>query len=75
MLKTILFVLQIAVPVCLMVCILVQQKGTALGSAFGGEGGGFYVKKRGLEKKIFWASIVLGALFLIVSLFNLFILR
>lgn len=71
MLKTILIVLQVAVPIFLMVCILIQQKGTALGSAFGSEGGATYVKKRGLEKKIFWVSVVLGALFIIVSLFNL----
>ena len=71
MLKTILMVLQVAVPIFLMVCILIQQKGTALGSAFGSEGGTTYVQKRGVEKKIFWASIVLGALFIIVSLLNL----
>lgn len=71
MLKTILLILQIAVPICLMVCVLVQQKGTALGSAFGGEGGAVYLKKRGLENKLFWATIVLGALFIIVSLVNL----
>ncbi len=75
MIKIILLVLQIAIPVLLMACILIQQKGAALGSAFGGEGGSFYVKKRGLEKKIFWASIILGALFLIVSLSNLFVLK
>ncbi|PIR91640.1 preprotein translocase subunit SecG [bacterium (Candidatus Gribaldobacteria) CG_4_10_14_0_2_um_filter_41_16] len=71
MLKTILMVLQVAVPILLMACILIQQKGTALGSAFGSEGGATYVKKRGLENKIFWASVVLGALFIIVSLINL----
>ena len=75
MLKTILLVLQIAVPVLLMACILVQQRGTALGSSFGGEGGGFYMKKRGLEKKIFWASIVLAALFIIISLLNLLFIK
>lgn len=73
MFKTILFVLQIAVPCLLIVCILVQQRGTALGSAFGGEGGGFYVKRRGLEKKIFVSTVVLAALFLIVSLLNLLV--
>ncbi|MDD5750435.1 MAG: preprotein translocase subunit SecG [Candidatus Pacebacteria bacterium] len=75
MLKTILLVLQISIPVLLMVCILVQQKGTALGSSFGGEGGGFYMKKRGLEKKVFWASIVLAALFIAISLLNLLFIK
>jgi len=75
MLKTILLALQIAVPCLLMACILIQQRGTALGSSFGGEAGGFYLKKRGLEKKIFWASIGLSALFVLISLFGLFILK
>ena len=73
MFKTILLVLQIAVPVLLIVCILLQQRGTALGSAFGGEGGGFHTKRRGLEKKIFVSTIVLGVLFIVVSLLNLLV--
>lgn len=73
MLKTILFVLQIAVPVLLIACILLQQRGTALGGAFGSEGGGFYSQRRGFEKKIFVSTVVLAALFLIVSLLNLLV--
>lgn len=70
MIKNILLIVQLAVSLALIVCILLQQRGTALGSAFGG-GGGFYLKRRGMEKKIFWATVVLGALFLILSLLNL----
>lgn len=73
MFRTILSVLQIAVPVLLIVCILLQQRGTALGSAFGGEGGGFQSKRRGIEKKIYVATIVLGVLFLVVSFISLLI--
>lgn len=75
MLKVILLVLQIAIPTLLMACILVQQKGTALGSSFGGEAGGFYIKKRGLEKKIFLAAIILSALFIIIALLNLLLIK
>ena len=67
----ILLILQIAVPILLIICVLLQQRGTALGSAFGGSGGGFYLKRRGAEQKIFIATIVLGALFIIVSILNL----
>ena len=72
MLKNILTILQLAVPVLLVTSVLIQQRGTALGSAFGG-GGDVYLKRRGLEKKLFWLTIVLGALFLIVSFLNLII--
>ncbi len=68
---SILLILQIAVPCLLAVCILLQQRGTALGSAFGGGGGGFYSKRRGAEKKIFIATIVLSVLFIVVSILNL----
>lgn len=61
---------QIIVAVLLIVLILLQRRGTALGSAFGQEGG-FYATRRGLQKKIFWGTVVLGALFIILALLNL----
>ncbi len=60
---------QIAVSVILMVLILLQQRGQALGSAFGQEGG-FYATRRGIQKKIFWGTVVCGALFIILALLN-----
>lgn len=67
-----LFVLigQIITAVSLSVLILLQAKGTGLGSAFGG-GGEFYRSKRGVEKIIFIATIVFGVLFLLFSIANL----
>ena len=68
--KEFLPIAQIVVAVFLIVFILLQQRGTALGSAFGG-GGGFYATRRGIQKKIFWVTVVLGALFIILALLNL----
>jgi len=67
-----LIILQIIVSVLLMVAILLQQRGEALGSAFGGSGG-FYATRRGVQQKIFWATIVLAIMFVVVSLFNLIV--
>ncbi len=53
--------------------ILFQQRGSAMGSAFGQEGGAFYGTQRGIQKKIFWATVVLGGLFIILSVLNLII--
>ena len=61
---------QIIISVILVVLILLQQRGTALGSAFGQEGG-FYATRRGIQKKILWATIVCGVLFIILALLNL----
>jgi len=68
--KQFLPIAQIIVAVFLIIFILLQQRGTALGSAFGG-GGGFYTTRRGIQKKILWATVVLGALFVILALLNL----
>jgi len=64
-------ILQIIVSVLLIAAILFQQRGEALGSAFGGSGGGFYGTRRGIQQKIFWATIVLGVAFVVLALLNL----
>ena len=74
--KEFLPIIQIIVSVLLIIFILLQQRGTALGSAFGGGGGGgggagSYSSKRGIQQKIFLATIFLGALFIILTLLNL----
>jgi len=69
--KTILPFIQIIIAILLIVFILLQQRGTALGSAFGGEGGGFYATRRGIQKKIYWATIICGVLFIALALLNL----
>jgi len=61
---------QVIVSVVLIVLILLQQRGTALGSAFGQEGG-YYATRRGVQQKLFWATVVLGTAFIVLSLLNL----
>lgn len=63
--------LQIVIACILMVLILLQKRGTALGSAFGGESGGFYATRRGIQEKIFWATIILGIIFIGLAIFRL----
>ena len=58
---------QILVPLLLTGVILMQSKGTGLGSAWGGAGE-FYRTKRGAERVIFTATIVLSVLFLGLSI-------
>lgn len=62
---------QLVIAALLIILILFQQRGTALGSAFGQEGGGFYATRRGIQQKILWATVVCGALFIILALLNL----
>jgi preprotein translocase subunit SecG len=68
-------IIQIVVAILLIVSILFQQRGTAMGSAFGQEGGGFYSTRRGIQKKLFWATVVLGTIFVLLALANLLIYK
>lgn len=62
---------QIGVAVLLVLSILLQQRGTALGSSFGGGEGTFFATRRGIQQKLYVATIVLGILFIALSLSNL----
>jgi len=64
---------QVLVAIFLAVFILLQQRGTALGSSFGGDSGGFYGARRGLQKQLYWGTILLGILFIGLALLRLFL--
>ena len=68
--KTYLAVVQIVVSTLLIGAILLQQPGTGLSAAFGGEGN-VYRTKRGLEKVIFVATIVLAIIFFATAIANI----
>ena len=63
----ILSVFQIITSLALIVVILLQAQGTGLGGLFGG-GGEEYRSKRGVEKALFYVTIVLSVVFLGLSL-------
>lgn len=65
--------LQIALAVLMIAGILLQRSEEGLGSAFGGSGSGMIYAKRGLEKKLFIATIVLAILFIVSSILSLFV--
>jgi len=68
----ILFYTQIAVSIVLIVLIAIQQRGAALGAGFGG-GGEIYSTKRGAQKKIYYATIALATVFLVLGVLNILI--
>jgi len=69
--NNIFLIAQVLSSILLIGLILLQQRGTALGSAFGGEGGGLYMKRRGLDKKILVSTIVVAVIFVALSIANL----
>jgi len=65
-------IIQIIIAILLIVAILLQNRGSGLSNVFGGSSN-VYRTKRGLEKKLFIATIVLAVMFLLISLANIII--
>jgi preprotein translocase subunit SecG len=68
----ILFYSQIVVSIALIVLVVLQQRGTALGAGFGG-GGEVYSTRRGAQKKIYYLTIIIATLFLVLGVLNIVI--
>lgn len=62
-------IIQIVLSVLLVTAILLQQRGSGLGAAFGGEGNVFRTK-RGVEKGLYYVTIGLSLLFFATAILN-----
>jgi protein translocase SecG subunit len=69
--NTPLLIAQIILSVLLTGAILLQAQGTGLGSAWGG-GGETYHTRRGVEKVVFFFTILGIAVFIVLSVLNLY---
>lgn len=58
---------QILICIGLMASILLQARGAGLSSAFGGDSS-VYRSRRGIEKRLFQFTLVLGLLFVLFSM-------
>lgn len=68
----VLTIIQAGTGILLIIAILLQQRGTGLSGAFGGEGN-VYRAKRGVEKILFYVTIAIAVLFFGASLAQLFL--
>ncbi len=64
-------IIQIIISITLMVIILIQVKGDGSGNMFSG-GAGVARTRRGLERTLFNATIVLSVIFLLMSFLSAF---
>jgi preprotein translocase subunit SecG len=60
----------IITSIALIASIILQSKGVGLGGLTGGGGdaGGVYTKRRGVEKTLFWITIGLSVVFFILTM-------
>jgi preprotein translocase subunit SecG len=72
--KNILNLIQIVISSLLITTIIIQSRGSGLSSIFGG-GGEIFQTRRGIEKSLFIATIVLAIIFLAVGILRLVIAK
>jgi len=63
-------IIQIVSAISLIIVIILQNRGSGLGSAFGGEGN-VYRSRRSFEKILFKLTIVLAVIFFVTAFINI----
>jgi preprotein translocase subunit SecG len=66
--STFIQVAMIVVAVALILSVILQSKGAGLGGLTGADTGGVFTARRGIEKTLFWVTILLSALFFILAI-------
>lgn len=66
----------IITSIALIASIILQSKGVGLGGLTGGgmDTGGVYTKRRGIEKVLFWITIVLSAVFFVLTIVTILVM-
>jgi len=65
----------IIVSIFLIISILLQSKGIGLGGLAGGDTGGVYTQRRGIEKVMFYITLSLSVMFILLALFNVILTK
>lgn len=63
----------IIVSIALIASVLLQSKGVGLGGLAGGDTGGVYTQRRGIEKVMYYITIALSVVFLLLALISVLI--
>lgn len=63
----------IIISVLLILSVILQSKGAGLGGLTGADAGSVFTARRGVERTLFWTTIILSAVFFILVLIILLI--
>jgi preprotein translocase subunit SecG len=63
----------IITSIALIVSVILQSKGGGLGGLTGGDAGGIFSARRGIEKTLFQATIILSIIFFILAIVTVYI--
>jgi len=65
-------IIQIAIAIAIITLILLQERSSGMSGLFGGDSGGFYQARRGMEKTMFYLTIVLCVAFVGLAVYQLY---
>ena len=67
-------IVHIIITVLVVASVLLQQRGSGLGDAFGNDAA-VYTSRRGAEKILFYLSIIFGISFVVLALLQLYLAK
>jgi preprotein translocase subunit SecG len=65
----------IITSVSLILSVILQSKGAGLGGLTGTDTGGVYTARRGIERTLFWVTIVLSVIFFVLAITSVYLSR
>ncbi len=63
----------IITSIALIASVILQSKGAGLGGFMGGDSGGIYTARRGIEKVLFRITIILSVLFFVLAVVSVIV--
>ncbi len=66
--ETYISIAMIIISIALVISIVLQSKGAGLGGFTGIDTGGVFTARRGIEKTLFWVTLVLSIIFFILAI-------
>ena len=60
----------VIISIALIVSVILQSKGAGLGGLTGADTGGIFTARRGVERTLFFVTIVLSVLFFILAILS-----
>jgi len=63
----------IITSIALIISVILQNKGIGLGGLTGSDAGSVFTQRRGIEKTLFWITIILSSIFFILTIVTVYI--
>jgi len=65
-------IIQVILSAIIITLILLQERSSGMSGLFGGDSSGYYQARRGMEKTIFYSTIVLCVIFVALAIYQLY---